>query len=440
VPVLQEKFKNSKIIALHVEENFQPLYPEIPAFCGTDSALVQEFLEKEIPEIDASLIRIIEWRPSLNYYKTGYVKLLSDAVEYIKREDAGKRTVAAFGKRWFKNFFRNLRNIQKTLLYREMNIPVIVCGSGPCLEKALPLVRQLQEKCLIIAASSSALALVHGGVTADIVITTDGGSWALRHIYNCFRRSVSVSQHGWFMDNSTSGNDTVSGLKDQVFLAANLCAALPSQCGSLPQLILNDGSLWQSVVLRELSLPSVIIPQRGTVTASAIDLALLLTSGNIYLAGMDLSVMDIRTHVRPYGFDYLFSGDADRFSPVYSQIFFRSGHIRSGGGFGVYAAWFKKQLLSWPKRIFSLTDSNEIFSSALSVETSVKKTTGDFFKIDYKDAVQFYEKGKAALLSALKDSRYAVKLKKELTPLLFHDVKEVTEDELKAAVDEAVHV
>lgn len=416
VPVLQEKFKNCKIIILHIEDNFQPQYTEVPVFYGTDSALVQDFLEKEIPGIDASLIRIIEWRPSLNFYKTQYVKLLTIVVEYIKREDAGKRTTAVFGKRWFKNFFKNLGNIRKTLLYREMNIPVIVCGSGPCLENTLPLIRQIQENCLIIAASSSAQALAHGGVKADIVISTDGGSWALQHVYNCFRNPT-------------------------VFIAVSLCAALPSQCGSLPQLILNDGSLWQSVILHELSVPSVIIPQRGTVTASGVDLALLLTSGNIYLAGMDLSVRDIRTHARPYGFDHIFSGSASKFSPVYSQSFFRSSGIRSGGGFDVYAAWFKKQLSSWPKRIFSLSVS-EVFTDSLfteTVETAARKTTDDFFKIDYNDTEHFYKKGKTALLSALKDKRYAVKLKEELTPLLFPNEKEITENELRAAVSGVFH-
>jgi hypothetical protein len=416
IPVLQEKFKNSKIIVLHVDNSFPSM--GVTELYSTETTAVENFLEKEIPDIDPSLIRIIEWRPSMNHYREAYVKLFSQVVEFIKRTDAQNRTTAAFGERWVRNFFKNLKLLNQILLYRKTDIPVIITGSGPDLEKALPVIGEVQDECLIIASSSSVMSLAHNGVQADIVITADGGAWALWHIYPYFRN--------------------IAGNTSSAAFAANLCAALPSQCEDTPFLIINDGSFWQSIILHELALPSVIVSQKGTVTASAVELALVVSGGNIYLAGVDLSVKDIRTHARPYGFDRILSDNSSRIYPVYSQSFIRSRLMSDGGSLDIYAAWFKKQLAIWPKRIFSLCGSSEVFKNVLSPESSARKNTGDYFKtVRVKgEPFSFCERGKAALLSALKDSRYAENLKVELTPLLFPDVKKTTERELEAAITE----
>jgi hypothetical protein len=346
----------------------------------------------------------------MNYFGEAYVKLLSRTVEYIKRMDAEKRTTAAFGKRWIRNFFRNIRNVKETVLYKTADIPVIVTGSGPSLETALPAIRKIQERCLILAASSSVMALTHGGVSPDIVIATDGGSWALRHIYPCYRTNART-------------------------LAANLCAAIPSQFSSTPHLIINDGSLWQSIILHELSLPSVIIPQRGTVTASAVELAMILTRGNIYLAGMDLAVRDIKTHARPYAFDNLFYSRSCRFTPFYSESFIRSGLIHGGGSMAVYASWFKNRLASWPKRVFSIGGSHEVFEDSIISAPTASKKTGDYFSsVPAKE--DFCKRGASALLDAMNNPQYTETLTSELTPLLFPDEKKATEKMLQAAITE----
>jgi hypothetical protein len=413
IPVLQEKFENCKIIVLHIESSF----PEngVPALNSTEPNEVQEFLEKELQDIDPAVIRIIEWRPSMNHYKERYVKLLSFAVEFLKRNDAEKRTTDAFGKRWFRNFFKNLKLLNNTLLYKSVGFPVIVTGSGPGLETAIPLIQKNRNNCIIIAASSSVMALNKNDILADIVIATDGGGWALQHIYPMFRNSSAFS------------------------LAVSLCAALPSQCGEKTFLVLNDGSYWQNVILHELKMPSVIIPQRGTVTASAVELALVLTSGNIYLAGMDLSVRDMKSHVRPYGFDHLIFSSADRFSPVYSKYFFRSGLIRQGGSMDIYASWFKNQLALWPKRIFSMGSSNAVFENALPQEQKNKKN-GEYFKVVKvnEDTDLFRERGIDVLFSSLKNSEYSQNIKDELSTLLLGGKKEVTEAELEKAITGAI--
>jgi hypothetical protein len=410
IPVLREKFQNSKIVALHADKAFAET--RVPTWRGADGTSAQDFLEREIPDTDASRIRIIEWRPSLNLYGEEYLKLLSQAVEFIKRAEAGRRTRAVFGKKWIRNFFKNLSNLEQTLLYRETDIPVIITGSGPGLETALPLIRQAGESCLLLAAASSVMALGQGGVRADIIIATDGGSWALQHVYPYFRNAG-------------------QGPRGMGF-AVDLFACLPSQCGGVSQLLLNDGSLWRSIILHELGLPSVIIPQKGTVAAAAVELALLISSGDIYLAGMDLSVIDCRSHARPYGFDHLLWGKAARLAPFYSKSYMRSSQIREGGSYGIYAAWFKNRLGSWPKRIYSLSENHEVFETRFFPKSVEKKNKNDCFKAVpvNGDPACFCERGVKALIRAMENPRYAAEIKTELKPLLFPEEDEISSREL----------
>jgi hypothetical protein len=162
----------------------------------------------------------------------------------------------------------------------------------------------------------------------------------------------------------------------------------------------------------------------GTVTATAVELALSLTKGDIYLAGMDLGVKDIRSHVRPYAFDYLQSEKANRFTPVYSQTFTRSSLIQGGGSLDIYSAWFKKQLLSWPKRVYFFDEQN-IFSHAV-------KNIGNFFKAENTNNKEgnFRERGIKVLLDALKAEKYSPDLKKELVSLLFAGKEDVSDEDL----------
>ena len=411
IPVLREKFKTCKIIALHIGD-FPPV-PDSVALQKCDDDDLRKFLEKEVPDTDSKNIRIIEWRPSLKFYGKEYARLLSLTAEFLKRADAGRRTTAAFGRRWVRNFFKNLTLIRMAVLFKQAEYPVIITGSGPGLETALPVIEKLKDRCLIAAASSSALALSHMNLSADFVIATDGGSWALRHLYPLYR------------------NDLNTGL-----LAVNLCAALPSQCTNTPFLIINDGSFWQSIVLNALGLPSVIVTQKGTVSATAVELAMTLTKGNIYLAGIDLCVNDIRTHARPYAFDFILAQNECRFTPVYSQSFTRSSLLKAGGSMDIYASWFKNQLSSWPKRIFSLGGSHEVFETSLPTEKSVLKNSREYFKIvnANEDPALFCKRGAEALLDAFDDSRYCENLRRELAPLLFPGENSVENSELKAAI------
>jgi len=416
IPALQKTRPESKIIVLHADNYFRVTadsYPDIPMWFPDSGTGVQEFLETIIPE--GASARIIEWRPSLRIYGGKCLELVRESTEFIKRSEAGRRTVAAFGARWVRNFFRNTALLNRTIQYRTLDVPVVITGSGPSLEAALPQILAAREAVFVLAASSSLPALAAGGITPDMVISTDGGGWALLHLHACFRTARPP------------------------MLACGLSAALPSQCSALPLLPLNDGTVWQSMALHNLGVPSALIPQRGTVTASALDLALALSSGNIFLAGMDLAIPDIQSHARPYGFDHLFYGAASRLKPVYSQLFARSREIKAGGSHDVYAAWFKNKIASWPARIFSLGGNHAVLESGLPrmIPGGEKKyKVNDYFEVMTLNSFPMERSRRAAksLIAALDNPQYAAALSGELSPLLFPSRADVTSEEIADAL------
>jgi hypothetical protein len=405
IPSLRACRPDSKVIVLHADSCFRETessYPDVPMWFPDSGMGVQEFLEAHIPE--GASARIIEWRPSLNVYGDLCLKLVRESTDFIKRAEADRRTGAAFGRRWVRNFFRNLALLDRALQYRVMDMPIVITGSGPSLEAVLPEIYAAREGVFILAASSSLPALAAGGIVPDMVIATDGGGWALMHLHACFRLTETVKLAG------------------PTKLAISLCAAVPSQCAALPALVLNDGSLWQSMALHSVGIPSILIPQRGTVTASALELALVLGTGNIFLAGMDLATQDIRTHARPYGFDHLFAGAASRLRPLYTQYFTRSNDMKAGGSHDVYAAWFKNRIASWPQRIFTLGGNHAVFENNLpraSLETQPQ--TGEYFQSVALNGSPSERRHHVleTLVAALDNPEYAPTLCGELTPLLF---------------------
>ncbi|MDR1031233.1 MAG: DUF115 domain-containing protein [Treponema sp.] len=405
IPLLYHKFPLAKIIALHLDAPSLPTAAEeilVQRWSPEQGIPLQTFLEQEIPDTLAAAIRIIEWRPALTAYREEYRRILAETVDFIKRIDANTRTTYAFGRRWFRNFFKNLRLIHRVLVQNTAaaSIPVIVSAAGPSLETAIPLIKDLQCQSphLILAVSSSVQALRGRGMVPDVIIATDGGGWACFHLYECLR---GIDPHA------------------PLVLAASLSAALPSQCEGLVLLPISDGSLWQQQILQSLGLPCISLPQRGTVSASALDLALRLTQGKIYLTGMDLAHKDIRTHARPYSFDRLLEAKASRLNPGYTQQFTRSKAILDGGSHAIYAAWFNQHVRAYPERLFTLGSNNPVFN-ALNPRTLQEQAEQPLVlrvqTIPWQDDP--VEQAAALLLKALAHPLIGARIQEELGSLL----------------------
>jgi hypothetical protein len=404
---LREKFPDTLILTLHVSDFFSrndisrvnAPFTDAVWSPGSGETLVH-FLENHIPDTEAASVALVEWRPAQAAFGGAYLRLLAETVEYLKRADANKRTVDNFGRRWFKNVFKNLRLLKKSFRYHPFSSPIVITGAGPGLEETIPLLAEQKKysSLFVLAVSSSVPALLAAGLRPDLVLTTDGGNWALLHLYEALR----------------PGGGEIPAF------AAGITAALPSQFAGLSWLPISDGSLWQNLLLRSTGLPFAALPQRGTVTAAALDLAFTLSQGPVYITGVDLGHRDIQTHARPYSFERLLTERASRLNPSYSQTFVRASAIAASGSHGIYAQWFARQMAAYPDRLFSLGNNSSVFdkpSTGIFPRESmpVKDFPVEIISNDKPSA----ERASTVLLRALESGETRETLLRELGPLLF---------------------
>lgn len=399
---LQNKFPHAKTLILHAGKGW-PSRPGLPVWEPDSDLGIQDFLEREIPDTEAGKLKIVEWRPAFSFYGEAYREVLAETVEFIKRIDANTKTLRGFGKRWFKNFFRNILLPEQLVFYREIPCPVLVTAAGPGLEASLEVIKKIKKEgtVFIIAVSSSVQALLCAGIVPDLVISTDGGGWALLHLYEALRFIQSPPYS----------------------LAISLSAALPSQCSACPQILIADGSRWQRHILEQLGLPHISFPQRGTVSASALDLAFFLKKEKVYTAGIDLKNSGIKTHARPYSFERLIREQASRMKSEYSLAFERSYALERGGSHNIYASWFSRH--SWPGKVSPLgrggafgSDEEDNNLQNLKKEAAASgPSETEYFSIK-ETGEKRREKAKAFLLDALQDKKNGAEIQGELGSLL----------------------
>lgn len=105
------------------------------------------------------------------------------------------REYAFGGKMFFENFYPNLLHLPgnyrgNKLFGQFKNVPAIICGAGPSLEKHLPLLKQLMNKALILSGGSGNNALINNGIQPHFTASLDP------NIMQCVRQ---IDNHAYGM-------------------------------------------------------------------------------------------------------------------------------------------------------------------------------------------------------------------------------------------------
>ncbi|MCX7656582.1 MAG: DUF115 domain-containing protein [Treponemataceae bacterium] len=347
--LIKEK-TNPSIIVIHVSplcEKHNPYRTSYPVWSPAHEERLFSFLERHVPE--GTNICLIEWPAAEKAYGSAYRAIKQTILAFIHQEQANKRTFQNFGKRWLKNFLINLKLLTVPLWFERGDQPLILCGAGPSLENTFPLIQRALTKssCGILSVSSATASLTTHQIFPSLVLTTDGGFWARYHGFEVIRSTTCP-------------------------LCMYLGAQIPSPLNERPWLLCTDGSLWQGQFLEALKLPFLHLPQRGTVSATALDVALQLTEGYLYLTGFDMGFQDIQSHARPYSLNTLLELRQNRCMPFYSSLWERTHMLQQGGAFQLYASWFKEHLEQYPERVQYLGVQSPSHLSNLPSTTQVE--------------------------------------------------------------------
>ncbi|MDR1177524.1 MAG: hypothetical protein LBK64_01715 [Spirochaetaceae bacterium] len=372
VKALRERFPLGRMIALHCSPAFAGAgepdaewHPE----CGIS---LDAFLSDRIADEEVPAVQLVEWKPSMNAYGSRYAELVSRCAVFLRRGMANAATTRHFGKRWDRNARKNRLYRKKVLGFTPGDCPVLITGSGPELESVLPALKDAVEtrRAFLLASSSSVPALRSAGIAPSLTITSDGGNWARCHILDGLRL-VPGRAEGAESAKGITNNAEGAGVPGGPLFAAAFNAALPSQCSGYPVLFIGDGSRAAGELLS--GLPHLTLPQRGTVTACALDLALLLSSGPLYFAGMDLKPKDIQSHARPYALDAYVAAGTKRLDPYYSRSWERVEKSKSLNPLGIYASWFREQFPRVTRPCYVLGPLSPLLDGLLSPAEKVKE-------------------------------------------------------------------
>lgn len=107
------------------------------------------------------------------------LSLLSDLIAYeMQQAQSSAREKLSFAIDFFNQFYRNLyvlpdAYLGSALFGKFAGVPAIICGSGPSLEKHLPLLKELGNKALLFAPGSAANILTANGITPHFGVVVD---------------------------------------------------------------------------------------------------------------------------------------------------------------------------------------------------------------------------------------------------------------------------
>jgi hypothetical protein len=267
-------------------------------------------------------------------------RVMSVLKNTAERNRVNRNTLRRFGKLWVRNSIRNialgeheggidyLRNIFP-------GVPTLVCGAGPTLDELRPLMPDLLERNLVIAVDTAVPVLTRWGLEPHFAVVSDPQYWNSRHL-------------------DRAGPTT---------------AILVAEPSTHPRSI----RLWQGPVVVSASLfplgeffdqyfhRTLKLGAGGSVATSAWDLARILGSRDIAMAGVDLGFPGNLTHCADSFFENLLRREANRLSPAeHGMARYLHGAspglvpsvagrtVLSDRRMDIYRAWFAEQARRFP--------------------------------------------------------------------------------------------
>ncbi len=275
-----------------------------------------------------------------------FERLRTVLAAYYARRDINRNTLARFGKRWVRNLLRNAEIVARspgvaTIAGLFSGRPALLLTAGPSLDAALPSLKELAQRCVVIAVDTSLRAARASGVRPDFLVVVDPQYWNSRHLDWCAQGRGDEDDRPILVSESSTYPRVFQRHAGRTLL-----------CGSLFPL----GSLLESRLGEKGALGA-----GGSVSTTAWDFARLLGCSPIYAAGLDLGFPGRRTHFKGAFFEErahtlagrLATGETHSFHALHDAAPFLEANMEGGVTLTdrrliVYKWWFENQLKIHP--------------------------------------------------------------------------------------------
>lgn len=393
VPFLRERFPDAKLATIRLFDEFTDYDKEWDkVFYFFSAQFFDEQLFNYFGEEELLKSAFFTWKPvELNFPQT-----VQEVFGCIKKAVSKSRDVlftrSYFAKRWFTNSINNICRIKNLNLINPVQKDILICASGPSLKESIEYIKKFQDSFFIIAVSSAVSVLEYYDIRIDMILSTDGGYWAKKHI-------------------------EFNSLKSKPLWAITDEAACPSDIFKTHAVmpLVYPESLGQKL-FDSLKIPYHTAQRNGTVSGTALELALSLTEKNIYFCGLDLQQNSAFQHTQPNKLEMSNQNKDKKLSNKETRI--TRSRFGSDGSLTIYRNWFKALPESITKRVFRVTCDNSIISNIAPVKDifwDQIKVAPDNFKLELH--TKKIELKKSNILKAVKELSQTSFFEKELFPL-----------------------
>ncbi|EMB21714.1 motility associated factor glycosyltransferase family protein [Treponema denticola] len=256
-----------------------------------------------------------------------------------EKTNLNKNTLKKFGKLWLKNFLKNMKQTEGLLGINKIenifaSCPALIIAAGPGLDSTINLVKENEDKFIIIAADTAVRACHRHGLKPDFILLMDAQYWNYFHLAD--------------LDISDSILITESSVYPAVFRlktkAKFLCTSMFPLAQYIEKLIGEKGKLVTG----------------GSVATACWDFARILGCHEIIFAGLDLAFPDFQTHFKGSRFEEDVNAFSNRFFPSetasHLSLYSASpqlkegyeGKVLSDKRMQMYAWWFESKIAEFP--------------------------------------------------------------------------------------------
>jgi hypothetical protein len=285
-------------------------------FINREFEQITGFFEKLDP-LSFKGYRIIRLRGAFAAFSDYYTEL----EDYFKNLTSGKLsdilTRFAFESLWMKNIIENVPyliekksiNILKNSL---LNKPVLITGAGPSLLGQMETIKKVSEHIHLISVDTALEPLLKSGIKPDVIVTLDAQFYNLFDFFSILKGQKNSNKMKLVADTTTYPKILKYWPGDLYF----------SESVSR----INEGDNIRYVGHPLMEYLSIYLPPfdplecGGSVTTTAIELALYLGADPVIVAGFDLSYTSFMTHINSSAFYTLFSAKETRLQNLQTSM------------------------------------------------------------------------------------------------------------------------
>ena len=278
----------------------------------------------------------VSWKPSQVAFETEYLNCWKHIKNCVIKSRNVLATRSFFASRWIKNTIRFCLLSRKFAKVMPGEKPILMCASGPSLENSIPFIKRFRNYFNIICVSSAIEVLLYNQIIPDLCISTDGGYYAKKHFCGLLKNyphiPVALSHEG----------------------------AAPGFVFNNPIIPLDYKDGPGSKIIASIEHKTTTALRNGTVSGTAVNLALNLTRENIFCIGLDLAPSLGFSHTQPNILNNTDSTKENRFYTCETRI---TPRTFESPALKIYENWFAST--NFHSRVFRLSN-NYKFSNNLN--------------------------------------------------------------------------